>query len=167
MGGNRAGCTIIHGCQSDHLVKNQGLIQLKFMLKTPISGADAAVSSRRSVCTRATEMRYVYPLAFHTAREDGETDSIRQTCVPQPSASVPTRYHVVCYASQFSLAEWQQLGFDQHSVFSDPLFVNPAQNDFRVRPESPALKVGFKNFEMGNWGLTESFPERWKSRKRF
>lgn len=45
-------------------------------------------------------MRYVYPLAFHTAREGGETDSTRQTCVPQPSASVPTRYHVVCYASQ-------------------------------------------------------------------
>lgn len=64
---------------SKHLVKNQGLIQLKFMLKTPISGADAAVSSSRSVCTRATEMRYVYPLAFHTAREDGETDSTRQT----------------------------------------------------------------------------------------
>src|SRR5512146_1450803 len=85
---------------SKHLVKNQGLIQLKFMLKTPISGADAAVSSSRSVCTRATEMRYVYPLAFHTAREDGETDSTRQTCVPQPSANVLTRYHVLCYASQ-------------------------------------------------------------------
>jgi hypothetical protein len=67
---------------------------------------------------------------------------------------------------RYSLSEWQQLGFDQHSVFGDPLFVDPAQNDFRVRPESPALKAGFKNFEMGKWGLTEGFPERWRNRKR-
>jgi hypothetical protein len=67
---------------------------------------------------------------------------------------------------RYSLAEWQQLGFDKHSVFAEPLFVDPAQKDFRVRPESPALKVGFKNFEMGKWGLTQSFPERWRNRKR-
>jgi hypothetical protein len=60
---------------------------------------------------------------------------------------------------RYDLPEWRKLGFDQNSIFADPLFVDPASNDFRVRPESPALKIGFKNFEMGRWGLTEDFPQ--------
>jgi hypothetical protein len=56
------------------------------------------------------------------------------------------------------LEEWRKLGFDRDSVFADPLFVDPAKNDYRVRPESPALRLGFKNFEMGLWGITKEFP---------
>ncbi len=29
--------------------------------------------------------------------------------------------------SKYALDEWRALGFDQHSVFADPLFVDPAQ----------------------------------------
>src|SRR5579864_7182371 len=105
----------------ERLVKNQGLIRLKFMLKTAISAANAAVFSSRSVCTRAAETRYVYPLAFHTAREGGETDSTRQTCVPQPSASVPTRYHVVCYASQAGVKCGEHAYCDGSSARRRPL----------------------------------------------
>ncbi len=61
---------------------------------------EAAVVSSRSGCSRATEMLCVYPLASHTAREDNETDPAMRTCVPQPSASVPTRYHGACCALQ-------------------------------------------------------------------
>lgn len=61
---------------------------------------------------------------------------------------------------RYSLIEWQELGFDRNSVFADPLFVDPASHDFRVRPESPALKLGFINFEMGNWGLTKNHPSQ-------
>ncbi len=57
------------------------------------------------------------------------------------------------------LEEWRKLGFDRNSVFADPLFVDPAGNDFRVRPESPALRLGFQNFEMGRWGITAEFPQ--------
>jgi parallel beta helix pectate lyase-like protein/glycosyl hydrolase family 141 len=66
-------------------------------------------------------------------------------------------------AKRYTLQEWQNLGFDQHSIFGDPLFVDAANHNFEVRPDSPALKIGFKNFEMGKWGLTEKFPERWKT----
>ena len=65
-------------------------------------------------------------------------------------------------ARRYNLAEWRELGFDRNSVFGDPLFIDPQGGDFRVRPESPALKVGFKNFAMGQWGLTSDFPERWR-----
>ena len=40
--------------------------------------------------------------------------------------------------------EWRATGKDPHSVFADPLFVDPASHDYRLRPDSPALKLGFK-----------------------
>lgn len=36
----------------------------------------------------------------------------------------------------------QSTGNDSHSHFSDPLFVDPAQNDFHVRSDSPAIAAG-------------------------
>jgi hypothetical protein len=65
-------------------------------------------------------------------------------------------------AKRYNLEEWQKLGFDEHSVFADPLFVDPDNHNFHVRPESPALRVGFKNFDMDKWGLTEDFPKQWR-----
>lgn len=61
------------------------------------------------------------------------------------------------------LEEWQAMGFDHHSVFADPMFVDPENHNYQVHPDSPALKVGFENFEMNTWGLQESFPGIWNS----
>ncbi|MCE5216833.1 right-handed parallel beta-helix repeat-containing protein [bacterium] len=40
--------------------------------------------------------------------------------------------------------KWRSLGVDQHSVLADPLFVDAANHDYRLKPESPALKLGFQ-----------------------
>jgi hypothetical protein len=63
---------------------------------------------------------------------------------------------------KYTLEEWRALGYDQHSIFADPLFVDPEHGDYRVRPESPALKLGFRNFDMDRFGLTPAFPDRWR-----
>ncbi len=65
--------------------------------------------------------------------------------------------------TKYSLAAWQQLGFDQHSIFADPLFVDPANGDYRVQPDSPALQVGFQNFRMDQFGLLPDFPRKWRT----
>ncbi len=42
---------------------------------------------------------------------------------------------------------------DEHSLVADALFVDPERGDFRVKPDSPALKLGFKNFPMDQFGV--------------
>jgi hypothetical protein len=56
-------------------------------------------------------------------------------------------------------AAWQKLGYDRHSVIADPLFRNAKQGDYRLRPDSPALKLGFKPLPLDEMGVYPS-PDR-------
>ena len=51
-----------------------------------------------------------------------------------------------------SFAEWQASGQDAASLIADPLFVNPAAGDFRLRKDSPALKIGFQPIDLSRVG---------------
>lgn len=42
---------------------------------------------------------------------------------------------------------------DSHSISGDPGFLNPASGDFRVREDSPAREIGFRNFPMDQFGV--------------
>jgi hypothetical protein len=51
-----------------------------------------------------------------------------------------------------TLEQWRAKGKDKHSAFADPIFVDPAKGDYRVKAGSPALKLGFRNFPMDKFG---------------
>jgi len=51
-----------------------------------------------------------------------------------------------------TLEQWQAKGKDKNSVFADPMFVDPAKGDYRVKDNSPAVRLGFRNFPMDKFG---------------
>jgi parallel beta-helix repeat protein len=51
-----------------------------------------------------------------------------------------------------SFAEWKASGQDEGSRIADPLFVNARKFDFRLRPKSPALQIGFHQIDLTTVG---------------
>lgn len=48
--------------------------------------------------------------------------------------------------------EWKKRGKDVHSKYVDPMFVDAANYDFRLKPDSPAFELGFQPIDMSNVG---------------
>ncbi len=59
-----------------------------------------------------------------------------------------------------SWEQWRAAGQDAGSVIADPLFVDAAGRDFRLREASPALQIGFVPFDYGQAGVYGS--EQWQ-----
>jgi hypothetical protein len=51
---------------------------------------------------------------------------------------------------------WQALGLDRHSRIADPLFVNRARDDYRLKPGSPAYALGFRPIPVDKIGPYKS-----------
>lgn len=52
-----------------------------------------------------------------------------------------------------SLQEWRERGRDEDSIIADPLFVDPENRDFHLKPGSPALRTGFRPFDFARAGV--------------
>jgi len=57
-----------------------------------------------------------------------------------------------------SLESWRKRGFDTNTKFADPLFADRENHDYHLRPESPALAMGFREIDITKIGLKEDFP---------
>lgn len=55
-----------------------------------------------------------------------------------------------------TLGAWQRLGYDANSIFADPLFVDLRADDCRLRPDSPALELGFQPIPVHDIGLKKT-----------
>jgi len=58
----------------------------------------------------------------------------------------------VTFPGALGLADWQKRGFDAHSLVADPLFVDPDKGNFALKPDSPALSLGFQPIDMSGVG---------------
>ena len=61
-----------------------------------------------------------------------------------------------------SLEEWKKhmrnkLTYDADSICADPLFVNAENHDYRLREDSPALKLGIKTIDADEIGLRKDY----------
>ncbi|MFO0957760.1 MAG: right-handed parallel beta-helix repeat-containing protein [Isosphaeraceae bacterium] len=52
-----------------------------------------------------------------------------------------------------SLDEWQALGRDAGSIISDPRFIDPTRDDYRLQDGSPAREIGFEPFNASEAGV--------------
>ena len=52
-----------------------------------------------------------------------------------------------------TLEERQENGLDIGSIIADPNFVDPDKYDFRLKPDSPASQIGFKEFDYTKAGV--------------
>jgi len=58
--------------------------------------------------------------------------------------------------TKFTWDEWRKMGRDAGSQFADPMFENLAQRDFRLKPGSPAEKLGFKPWDLTLAGVRKT-----------
>jgi len=65
--------------------------------------------------------------------------------------SSPTDTYLVSRdGGTMSLQAWLAMGYDQHSLTGqDPQFIDPSSDNYTVSSGSPALNLGFHNFQYG------------------
>ncbi|WP_034040502.1 right-handed parallel beta-helix repeat-containing protein [Wocania ichthyoenteri] len=57
------------------------------------------------------------------------------------------------FPDETALLKAQKNGVDANSRFGNPNFKNPKEADYTILEDSPALKLGFKNFNMSGFGV--------------
>jgi hypothetical protein len=60
----------------------------------------------------------------------------------------------------------QELGVETDSLSADPQFVDLEKGDLRLRPDSPAWKLGFKRIDLAKIGLLPGHPYDRRDEKR-
>ena len=75
----------------------------------------------------------------------------RDVCVFERNLYWNASGQAVLFANK-SFSEWQAAGQDTNSLIADPLFVDPAQGDFALRPGSSVERIGFEPWDLSAVG---------------
>ena len=107
------------------------------MLSLETGPLNGAVIKRNIILTSSPEQTPVSEMRIHGSGRkarlcDTDSDQNLYYCTSDPESS-----------SQL-LSQFQSFGIDVESQSLDPLFVNAEENDFHLKANSPALKMGFQ-----------------------
>ncbi len=64
-------------------------------------------------------------------------------------------------ATHYSWDEWRKMGRDKGSEFADPLFEDVGARDFRLKENSPAERIGFREWDLSLAGVRKDDP-KWR-----
>jgi hypothetical protein len=90
----------------------------------------------------------------------GRTNEDRRGRTLAASKQADADYNIYFCAANLDLGrqmleQQQRDGVDANSLSVDPLVVDPANGDFRFRPDSPALKLGIVPVDLAKVGLVD------------
>ncbi len=108
------------------------------------SGPDAVLYRFRQSSGRSLPTESDFNLIYHAAGKDLAIGGL-------PKEGDNSSISIDMAAETFE--DWQNLGFDTHSIVADPLFVDPENDDYSLKPDSPAFKLGFKPIDLSRVGL--------------
>lgn len=83
---------------------------------------------------------------FRGSKSAFEGFDFNRNCVYAPP-ELPLKFSLTMRpdaARLLSWDQWRQQGKDGDSLLADPKFINAAKRDYRLQPDSPALKLGFQ-----------------------
>jgi hypothetical protein len=64
----------------------------------------------------------------------------------------PPKFTELPKSKPIGVKDWKALGLDPNSIVADPKFKNVRLRDFRLKPDSPAFKIGFKPIDLDDVG---------------
>jgi hypothetical protein len=93
-----------------------------------------------------------YTFHFHPKDETGDREVTSTFDIDYNVYFNPTKSLDEVTFHEGTFAEWHKRGKDAHSVYADPQFVDVERRDFRLKPTSPALALGFQPIDLSNVG---------------
>ena len=135
------------------------LIENNVFVDALASQADLQIGGGWTKGEGASGNRFVRNVVFYTTRDAALLNTTEQTrtafaeCDHNLYWPASGQTPVVNGVPDGSFEAWRALGFDRHSVFADPLFVDYANGDLRLRRESPAFALGFRPIDVHRIGL--------------
>ena len=83
---------------------------------------------------------------------DAILDQIKQCVETQGASCLGSGQTLEVKFTEIDLAAWRAHGYDNSSVVADPCFMDPARDDYRLRPESPLHALGFASIPFDRIG---------------
>lgn len=95
----------------------------------------------RNIVSYRSDKAVLYTYSQDRFPEQNETD---HNLIWHHGLPITVQHSTTWTSVKYTWEDWQKQGHDQHSAVADPLFLDPARDDYRLQPGSPAFKLGFK-----------------------